>query len=1020
MTLPLAPLDGRVTLKGLLGIGGMGEVHRAWDAGLERPVAVKFVRSGDPLEADRLLLEARLQARVEHPNVVRVYDTGTLEGRPCILFQLVEGQTFADLGTGTDWRGKVSLAAQAARGLGAAHRQGLVHRDVKPANILVEVTSEGGPQALLSDFGLARDDEGGLTRSGLMMGTVDFMAPEQVTGAAPVDFRADIYGLGATLYAVLAGHPPFRNTPGPTAAARRTDELHRATPEGDLHPGDLLRRVLEEDPPSLAAVVSGLPRDLAIVIAKAMEKEPDRRYATAGALADDLERVLQGEAIHARPLGWAEQGARWVRRNPLAARALGAGLVAILGAGAFASWNSRRSTLAALEAAQMGGEAKALELRMRMAHLAPAHDIRPVKAELRAALARLQAHKGAAEAPSAYAQGRIHLILEELEPARVALERAWILGFRGPDLEEAMAIVYSQLYGQARQEAEGLKEPAYRKRRLAEVDHRLHQPALRHFQGAGSDRVMQARHAMMEQHDERARDLAQAARRTDPERAEAGLIEAQAWMNLMVNAYDLQDFKESERCAREGLVITQALASVVRSDPAVHHLAGRFHAFLTSLAQRRGLPLRADAEAGFRDVELALFLDADSPRPWLNKALILANLSRAPKAPGDPSRLDYCLAGVEACRTAARLAPDSARPLARFAYALYDLGGAQEDVGQDPSPALREGRAVAIRLAEMEPWDPSGLRWAFACSEMETRILLDHGRDATEPLAMTQSLVERMQGNPGVTAANLQENLKTLELLLALDAQVRGKDPEAHFHRSYEASEALRHLEPDQTNPVFSMGWTAVRWMEGRILLGRPVEDVLARALPVVVAAHEHWPKEPQMMIHLAKLLGYGVRASMDLPRGVDAHRLRAARVALKEARAQITPTEWADLEGWLALAASAAPGPGRQAEAKAALAYFTSAVRLRPNDLVVLEGLVRAQCGVGKPTTALRVLESLEPALAKRPEVQCLKVRVLQAIGRHREADHLAAEAQAGHPVFAQHAALAMGPHSAPTTPGR
>ena len=100
MSLLLAALDGRIALKGLLGTGGMGEVHRAWDSGLERPVAVKFVRGGDPKEADRLLLEARLQARVEHPHVVRVHDTGTLEGRPCILLQLVEGQTFADLHTG--------------------------------------------------------------------------------------------------------------------------------------------------------------------------------------------------------------------------------------------------------------------------------------------------------------------------------------------------------------------------------------------------------------------------------------------------------------------------------------------------------------------------------------------------------------------------------------------------------------------------------------------------------------------------------------------------------------------------------------------------------------------------------------------------------------------------------------------------------------------------------------------------------------------------------------------------------
>ena len=274
MSLPLSALDGRLTLKGLLGTGGMGEVHRAWDAGLERPVAVKFVRGGDPKEADRLLLEARLQARVEHPNVVRVHDTGTFEGRPCIVFQLVEGQTYADVRTEVGWRAKVELAVEAARGLGAAHRMGLVHRDVKPANILVENT-ETGLKALLSDFGLARDEEGGLTRSGLLMGTVDFMAPEQVTGAAPVDFRADIYGLGATLYAVLAGRPPFRDSARSTAPGRNTEGLEPITAAAELHPGDLLRRVLEADPKPLSAEVPGQGPRVGVVARAGLETDQE-------------------------------------------------------------------------------------------------------------------------------------------------------------------------------------------------------------------------------------------------------------------------------------------------------------------------------------------------------------------------------------------------------------------------------------------------------------------------------------------------------------------------------------------------------------------------------------------------------------------------------------------------------------------------------------------------------------------------------------------------------------------------
>lgn len=1000
MNLLLTNLDGRLTLKGMLGVGGMGEVHRAWDAGLERPVAVKFVRSADPKEADRLLLEARLQARVEHPNVVRVHDTGKLEGRPCILLQLVEGKTFADLDPVTTWQMKVRLAAQAARGLDAAHRMGLVHRDVKPANILVEATTEG-PQALLSDFGLARDEEGGLTRSGLMMGSVDFMAPEQVTGATPVDFRADVYGLGATLYAVLVGRPPFRHSSAGPSRSQNADVIDNLAQEIDLNPGDMLRRVLEQEPPSLVAEVPGLPRDLAVVVAKAMEKEPARRYITAGAFADDLERVLKGEAIQARPMGWVEQGTRWMRRNPLAARAVGIGLLAVIAALAFASWNSRRSTLAALEAAQMGGEAKALELRLRMAHLAPAHDLRPVKAELRNALLRLQARTGAAASASAYAQGRIYLILGEVEHAQTSLERAWALGFRGADLEEALAIVYSQLFEQARQGAERLKEPAYRKLRLLEVDHLFRQPALRHFQAAGADQVLSIRRAMMEQNYESARDLAQEARRMDPERAEAGLLELQAWMKLMGKAYDQQDLEESERCGRSGLALVDTLANQVRSDPEVHILAGGLHAFLTSLHQRRGLPFRADADAGLREVGLAMALDAGSHRPLMSKALILANLSRAPKAPGDPSRLEYCQAGVDVCRLAARLAPESARPLAPLAYSLYDLGGAQAEAGLDPGPSLREGRATGIRMAAMEPWNPSGLQGAFNCAETEARSLLDRGQDASEPLGAAQALAEQLHQRSGVTEAYKAANRGQLELLMAQDDLAKARDPESHFLAAFEAFEAHRRLEPNQTNAAFYTGWLAVNWMEGRIALGRPVADVQRLGLPVVEAAHARWPKETQLLSQRAKLLILPIRAGPELPQGAAVDPLSAARHALREARASLTAVEAGDLGAWLAV------GEGSRAEARRALSYFQSAVRSRPGDLGILEGLVKCRIILGSPDAALRALDALEPALARRPEVLCLRVRTLRALGRLGDAEQLTQRVKSEHPTFAQHAAL-------------
>ena len=173
----LAPLDDQIELRGLLGAGGIGEVHRAWDRRLERAVAVKLVRSHDSRDAERVLLEARLQARVEHPHVVKVHAVGSLEGRPCIVFQLVEGRTLSELGPSLSLEQRVELVRQAGLGLHAAHLQGLVHRDVKPANVLVEQSRDAGPVALLTDFGLARGEEAGASRSGLPAGDARLHEP---------------------------------------------------------------------------------------------------------------------------------------------------------------------------------------------------------------------------------------------------------------------------------------------------------------------------------------------------------------------------------------------------------------------------------------------------------------------------------------------------------------------------------------------------------------------------------------------------------------------------------------------------------------------------------------------------------------------------------------------------------------------------------------------------------------------------------------------------------------------------
>jgi tetratricopeptide (TPR) repeat protein len=312
-----------------LGRGGMGVVFLARQLRLNRLVALKMPPAGlDVEEWCRFRTEVKAAARLQHPHIVQVHETGEHQGRPFLVMELVEGGSLAQKLAQAPLaaRPAAELLEKLARAVHYAHERGVIHRDLKPANVLL--TEDGTPK--VTDFGLAKrraetheaggESSAARTRTGVILGTPNYMAPEQSAGRGKEAGPAtDVYSLGAILYECLTGRPPFQG-----ASALET-----------------MQQVLHDDPVPPHKRKPGVPRDLETVCLKCLAKEPRRRYASALDLADDLRRHLDGRPVVARPIGPAARAWRWTRRNPRAATLTLAVLLALLLAGGAWAWRVR-------------------------------------------------------------------------------------------------------------------------------------------------------------------------------------------------------------------------------------------------------------------------------------------------------------------------------------------------------------------------------------------------------------------------------------------------------------------------------------------------------------------------------------------------------------------------------------------------------------------------------------------------------------------------------------------------------
>lgn len=796
------PLPGwdRFEPLAFLGEGGMGRVFKALDPRLNRQVALKFIRGEDAELLRRFQVEARSQALIEHPHVCKVYEVGEAEGQAYIAMQFIAGSSLDEARAQLNLEEKVNIILEVAEAIHAAHRQGIIHRDLKPANIMLERTEQGRWWPYVMDFGLARGSEGaGMTMSGVAMGTPSYMPPEQVLGrTAEIDRRSDVYSLGATLYDLLLGEPPFR----------------------DASLTELFFKVVKEEAPPLRRRMPSLPADLETIVLKCLEKESQRRYDSAKALAEDLQRFLDGEPIQARPASVIYRFRKKLRKN----RALSAAILvsALLGLG-FASWGIR-ATLQARRQTQLANrfalEVKAIEDTMRVAHLRPLHDVRLEKTKVRARMGRLReemAQRGSVAAgPGGHALGLGHMALGEIRQARISFQAAWDAGYRPPQLGMALGKALASEFETERLLAQQLPKEE-QEARMADLNKRLLAPATDllsaflggkrlarrstppgyAFAGVGAEEAMEGAGYLeallfhLQGREEEAVQRAQAAFLQDPGIYEAKCLEAQALMAMAQKA-------------RNAGALEQAAARLEE--------AGRALAEARELARSDGSLWRWEAE---RRMALAALGAGRDSLPTTEKAY---------------------LSGIAACDKALACDAEDVEAMRRAAEAWHDMATYQLDGGRDNLPALDRAKslldhALALKSDEGELWYLLG-RVGYATARAKDR------RDIGSVEAYVQALHAYREAQAKGREASERSALACLFKAFFQDAH--GQDPGPSLLEAEALVRRARQFREDRFS-LNTMGLVLNALGRWRMAQGESPAAILAEARGCFSTGYERY-----------------------------------------------------------------------------------------------------------------------------------------------------------------------------------
>ena len=886
--MPLEPISLPEQTLSPLGEGAMARVYRA-DHLEHGQIAIKVLRHSSADAWQRLQREADAQARLDHPNIAHIFGFGSFEGQPAILMQQINGRPLDVVAGGLALEARVSLLVSVCDAVEHAHAAGLIHRDLKPGNVLVE-EHDGRLHPYVLDFGLVHDSEAhSLTGAGELLGTPAYMSPEQARGnARHVDRRSDVFSLGAILFQLLTGRPPFRGN----------------------SVSEVLGQVIGSDAPLAHHVSRHVPVALSRICAQCLERDPARRYASAAALRQDLQHWLRGESLGARSVGFRYRAGRWLRRNRLASWALGMALLSAMLALGWSLYARRLAAEREEQVAQLAEASESVRHRMRLLRMAPAQDLSAAVQGLADELQILEQRAttlGTSAARRAWrALGQAWLDLEQPQHAIHALEK-YLAG--APDdaaalrlLAEAQLAHYSNI-STAFQEQSGSDID----RAMGEEGRRLRDGAREALQRAaaidpGSPPRARAELALLT-HDFDAA-LAAASRYQPNDLADYSGIALQASILAERARYadskgELQQAANDSRAALERFDIARLSG---RSDGRLLEANCRAAASDIRLHGRNGSKPPTSPGAAYPACDDAVRVRPDRAESWSARALAWAAIAAvfgvekdasgehqallamredalrarqhadARPEPGlllarAESRIAQLrLGGFEANLASYDIAIDTLRQLRErhpgYLPALQDLGiayrqrgrlranfnqppGSDYDLAIEALDAARQLQPDAVALA-----DELSLTYVFAFYSQRSKDAASARALGERAIAVLDELLARQPEHPDILATQIANLADLWAYLRSLEpgAATTGNAPLRE--RAHQLATQLRRVAPQRLD-----GYTAPAMLE----------------ITAAEYAHDRRFSEPATVQRAGQLLTAARKAGLDVPEGIDA-----------------------------------------------------------------------------------------------------------------------------------------------------